>query len=134
MDGLSSNPTLTVYDILHLPIYISEWNWYYISSAISMKEVRRNPNLSWDKQGLSLNPTLTVDDILHMSIEDQMWNIHAISNRVPIIDVYTHPDLKWSRDELSRNKDIRISDLVAWQELPSSIYKRWQYPTDVVII
>ena len=99
-----------------------------------MKEVRRNPNLSWDKQGLSLNPTLTVDDILHMSIEDQMWNIHAISNRVPIIDVYTHPDLKWSRDELSRNKDIRISDLVAWQELPSSIYKRWQYPTDVVII
>ena len=54
--------------------------------------------------------------------------------RVPIIDVYTHPDLTWNRSELSMNEDIRVGDLIAWHEIVPSIYRRWQYPTDVVIV
>ena len=101
---------------------------------ISLSEVRKYPNLPWDKGGLSWNPTLTVHDIQSLHVKNGQWNWTGISDRIPIIDVYMHPNLKWNRDGLSSNKDIRVSDLIAWQEIEPSIYKRWQYPTDVVIV
>ena len=101
---------------------------------ISLSEVRKYPDLPWSKDGLSLNPTLTVDDIQSLQIKDGKWDWYTISERIPIIDVYRYPNLMWNRSGLSKNKDIRVSDLIAWQELPPSIYKRWQYPTDVVIV
>ena len=142
--GLSWNHTLTVDDIEYsfeidrewdFSSYTDEkWNWLAISSVISLSEVRKNPNLPWNKKGLSLNPTLTVHDIQSLSIKDGKWDWINIQSRVPIIDVYTHPNLTWNRGRLSANKNIRISDLIAWHEIPPSIYKRWQYPTDVVIV
>ena len=132
--GLSQNPTLTVDDIQSLQIKDGEWNWHVISRVISMEEVRENPNLPWDEIGLSLNTTLTVDTVHHLLSEvDGYWDWDVIPG-IRIIDVYTHPDLKWNRGELSWNKDIRIADLLAWHEIPPSIYKRWQYPSDVIII
>ena len=105
-----------------------------ISSVIPLVEVRKVPCLDWDKEGLSWNYDLSVDDILHLPIKDGKWNWYNISRVIPIIDVYTHPDLKWNRGELSWNKDIRVGDLIAWHEIVPSIYRRWQYPTDVIII
>ncbi len=95
-------------------------------------DVRRYPHLPWDKDGLSENPTVTIDDT--QSLPEIDWDWINIQSNVPIIDVYTHPDLKWNRGQLSLNKDIRVSDLMAWHELSPNIYKRWQYPTDVIII
>ena len=134
IEGLSLNSTLTVDDVLHLPIKNEEWDWIELSSMISLSEVRKYPDLPWSKDGLSLNPTLTVDDIQSLQIKDGKWDWNSISRVIPIVDVYTHPNLIWNRSELSLNKDIRVSDLIAWQEISPSIYKRWQYPTDVVIV
>ena len=72
--GLSQNPTLTIDDVLHLPIKDDKWNWFEISRVISMEEVRKNPNLPWDETGLSLNPTLTVDDIQSLTEIDGYWD------------------------------------------------------------
>ena len=115
-------------------MFEGEWDWFWLSRVIPLSDIRRYPNLPWNKGGLSYNPTLTVDDIESLSDIDGQWNWTEISRRVPIIDVYRYPNLKWNRDRLSRNKNIRISDLIAWHEIPPSIYKRWQYPTDVVIV
>ena len=115
-------------------MFEGNWNWLALSSVVPLVEVRRYPHLSWDKEGLSYNPTLTVDDIQSLSDIDGQWNWTEISRRVPIIDVYRYPDLTWNRSELSKNKDIRVSDLIAWQEIPPSIYRRWQYPTNVTIV
>ena len=131
-EGLSHNPTLTVDDIQSLKIKNGKWDWYEISMRMSLVDVRKNPDLPWDKDGLSQNPTLTIDDIQSLSIKDGKWDWINIQSRVPIIDVYTHPNLTWNRGRLSANKNIRISDLIAWHEIPPSIYKRWQYPTDIV--
>ena len=98
-----------------------------------MEEVRKNPDLPWDETGLSLNPTLTVDDIQSLTEIDGYWDWDVVPE-IRIIDVYTHPDLTWNRCELSMNEDIRVSDLIAWHEIVPSIYRRWQYPTDVVIV
>ena len=68
------------------------------------------------------------------SLSEIDWDWINIQSNVPIIDVYRYPDLTWNRSELSLKKDIRVSDLIAWHEIPPSIYKRWQYPTDVVIV
>ena len=115
-------------------MFEGEWDWFWLSRVIPLSDIRRYPNLPWDKEGLSENSTLTVDDIESLSDIDGQWNWTEISRRVPIIDVYTHPDLTWNRDRLSRNKNIRIGDLIAWHEIVPSIYRRWQYPTDVVIV
>ena len=101
---------------------------------ISLSEVRKYPNLPWNKRGLSWNYTLLVDDIQSLHVKNGQWDWYAISMRVPIIDVYTYSDKKWNKCGLSSNKDIRISDLIAWHEIPPSIYRRWQYPSDVVIV
>ena len=103
-----------------------------ISETMPLSEVRKNPDLPWDMRGLSLNPTLTIDDI--QSLPEIDWNWDLISCEIQIIYVYMYPDLMWNRDSLSINKNIRVSDLIAWHEIPPSIYKRWQYPTDVVIV
>ena len=95
-----------------------------ISSTILLVEVRKNTDLPWDIIALSYNSTLTVSDIQSLQIRNGKWNWDSISRVIPIVDVYTYPDLKWNRSELSLNKDIRVSDLIAWQEIPPSIYKR----------
>ena len=115
-------------------MFEGEWDWIELSRVVPLVDVRRYPDLPWNKKGLSQNPTLTIDDIQSLSEIDGQWNWHAISSKIPITYVYTHLNLMWNRDRLSRNKDIRVSDLIAWRELPPSIYKRWQYPSDVVIV
>ena len=115
-------------------MFEGKWDWTELSRVVPLVDVRRYPHLPWDKKGLSRNPTLTIDDIQSLSDIDGQWNWTEISRRVPIIDVYRYPNLKWNRDRLSRNKNIRIGDLIAWHEIVPSIYRRWQYPTDVVIV
>ena len=130
--GLWWNSTLSIDDIQSLSEIDGEWNWNAISSTISMEEVSDNVDLPWSKSGLSCNHTLTVDDI--QSLPDIEWNWDMIPCEIRIIDVYTHPDLTWNRSGLSENKNIRIGDLIAWHEIVPSIYRRWQYSTDVVIV
>ena len=48
-------------------MFEDEWNWYELSSVIPLVEVRRYPDLPWNKDGLSQNPTLTIDDIQSLS-------------------------------------------------------------------
>ena len=115
-------------------MFEGEWDWFWLSRVIPLSDIRRYPDLPWDKEGLSSNPTLTISDIQSLHIKDGQWNWIEISRRVPIIYVYMYPDLMWNRDSLSINKNIRVSDLIAWHEIPPSIYKRWQYPTDIVIV
>ena len=114
-------------------MFEGNWNWHALSRVIPLVEVRKYPNLPWDKTGLSYNPTLTVDDIQSLTEIDGYWDWDVVPE-IRIIDVYTHPDLTWNRCELSMNEDIRVSDLIAWHEIVPSIYTRWQYPTDVVIV
>ena len=110
-------------------MFEGEWDWFWLSRVIPLVDVRENPNLPWDKDGLSWNSTLSIDDIQSLQIKDGKWDWNSISRVIPIVDVYTHPNLMWNRSGLSENKDIRVSDLIAWQEIPPSIYRRWQYPT-----
>ena len=132
-EGLSENSTLTVDDIESLSEIDGDWDWYEISGRVSLSIVRDNLHLPWNG-GLSQNPTLTIDDIQSLPDIDWNWDWNGIQTRVPIIDVYTHPNLMWNRSGLSMNKNIRVSDLIAWHEITPSIYRRWQYPTDVVIV
>ena len=115
-------------------MFEGNWNWLALSSVVPLVDVRRYPDLPWDKTGLSQNPTLTVDDIQSLQIKDGKWDWNSIPRVIPIVDVYTHPNLIWNRSELSRNKDIRVGDLIVWHEIEPSIYRRWQYLTDVVIV
>ena len=115
-------------------MFEGEWDWIWLSTVVPLSDIRKYPNLPWSKSGLSHNPTLTVSDIQSLSEIKGEWDWDAISGKIPIIDVYTYSNLMWNRDGLSRNKDIRVSDLIAWHEILPSIYKRWQYPTDVVIV
>ena len=113
-------------------MFEGNWGWLALSSVIPLADIRRYPDLPWDKTGLSLNPPLTVDDI--QSLPDIEWNWDMIPCEIRIIDVYTHPDLTWNRSGLSENKDIRVGDLIAWHEIVPSIYRRWYYPSDVIIM
>ena len=145
IDALSHNPTLTVHDIQSLQIKDGEWSWSEMTNVLPSAKARENLDLSHvisdilglplDNEGLLENLSLELHDMKYL-LQDvdgwQDWN--WISSVVPIIDVYTHSNLKWNRAGLSRNKDIRVGDLMAWNEIPPSIYKRWQYPTDVVIV
>ena len=115
-------------------MFEGKWDWIELSRVVPLVDVRKYPGLPWRKEGLSSNPTLTVDDIQSLSEIDGQWDWNEISSKIPITYVYTHLNLMWNRDRLSRNKDIRVGDLIAWRELPPSIYKRWQYPSDVVIV
>ena len=115
-------------------MFEGKWDWTELSRVVPLVDVRRYPHLPWDKKGLSRNPTLTIDDIQSLSDKDGEWNWFLISSVIPIIDVYKYSNLKWNRDRLSANKDIRVGDLIAWREIVPSMYKRWQYPTDVIIM
>lgn len=63
----SVNRIITV--ILYVVLDISDirnmikghWNWNYVSSIISLSDIRKYPHLSWDRHSLSYNPTLTFD-------------------------------------------------------------------------
>ena len=48
---------------------INMWVWESISSCIDMDEVRKNPNLPWDRASLSDNPGLRISDVLHLNTE-----------------------------------------------------------------
>ena len=50
-------------------MFEGEWDWFELSSVIPLVDVRRYPDLPWDKTGLSQNPTLTIDDIEHLQSE-----------------------------------------------------------------
>ena len=144
-EGLSSNPTLTVHDIQSLQLKKGKLCWSEMTNVLPSAKARENLDLSHvisdilglplDNEGLLENLSLELHDMKYL-LQDvdgwQDWN--WISSVVPIIDVYTHSNLKWNRAGLSRNKDIRVGDLIAWHEIPPSIYKRWQYPSDVVIV
>ena len=139
--ALSYNSTLTADDAEYLQIEDRRWYLTHeddLSSTIPLSEIRESLYLTWNMDELSRNPTLTADDILYLAdvgfMEIDEWNWDDVSSVIPIIDVYMYPDLPWNRGGLSQNKNIRVSDLIAWQEISPSIYKRWQYPTDVVIV
>ena len=55
-------------------MFEGEWNWFWLSSVIPLVDVRRYPDLPWDKTGLSQNPTLTIDDIEHLQVKDGEWD------------------------------------------------------------
>ena len=97
-------------------------------------EVGENPDLSCSKTVLPENPTLSAYDIHSSPYQFVIWNWVRISSMIPITYVYMYPNMGWSRTGLSMNKNIRVSDLIAWHEIPPSIYKKWQYPTDVIIV
>ena len=124
------NSYLTIDDVLHLDIEDGEWSCFEMFAD----KVGENPDLPCSKTVLPENPTLSAYDIHSPQFQYVEWNWVMISSMIPITYVYMYPNLGWNRDGLSMNKDIRVSDLIAWHEIPPSIYKRWQYPTDVVIV
>jgi hypothetical protein len=124
------NSYLTIDDVLHLDIKNGQWSCFEMFAD----KVGENPDLPCSKTVLPENPTLSAYDIHSPQFQYVDWNWVMISSMIPITYVYMYPNLEWNRSGLSRNKDIRVSDLIAWHEIPPSIYKRWQYPTDVVIV
>ena len=120
--GLSENLTLTISDIQSLQLKKGKLCWSEMTNVLPSAKARENLSLELHDMKYLLQDVDGWQD----------WN--WISSVIPIIDVYTHPNLKWNRCGLSANKDIRVGDLIAWKELPPSIYKRWYYPSDVIIM
>ena len=82
-------------------MFEGEWDWFWLSRVIPLSDVRRYPDLPWDKEGLSYNSTLTVDDIQSLSEIDGDWDWCGISRVVSLVEVRKNPDLPWDKDGLS---------------------------------
>ena len=78
---------------------------------IPLADIRRYPDLPWDKGGLSQNPTLTIDDIQSLKIKNGKWNWNAISSRISLVDVRKNPHLPWNKVGLSLNRTLTIDDI-----------------------
>ena len=65
-------------------MFEGKWSWVNLSSVIPLVDVRKNPDLPWNKRGLSHNPTLTVDDIQSLSHKNGEWDWYEISGRVSL--------------------------------------------------
>ena len=48
-------------------MFEGKWDWTELSRVVPLVDVRRYPDLPWDKVGLSENPTLSVSDIQSLS-------------------------------------------------------------------
>jgi hypothetical protein len=65
-EGLSSNPTLTIDDVLHLslPNAIGDWNWDDIYLSIPVINVYIHPNIVWNRDKLSRNKDIRISDLI----------------------------------------------------------------------
>ena len=88
-----------------------------MSRTVSIDDVRKYPDLPWDRRYLSCNRSLSMHDILDLPLKEGEWDWYWISMDIPINDVYKYPNIKWSRDALSYNNNIKIDDLLAWKEI-----------------
>lgn len=88
-------------------------DWKYLSSHVPMHDVRRNPNLPWDREGLSCNKELTINDIdnLIMPNAGGRWNWSDISIYINIEEVRQHPNKTWNRFGLSFNETLTVDDV-----------------------
>ena len=92
-------------------MFEGNWNWHALSRVIPLVEVRKYPNLPWDKTGLSYNPTLTVDDIQSLQVKNGQWDWYEISMRIPLVEVRKNPNLPWDKTGLSQNPTLTIDDI-----------------------
>lgn len=119
-----------------------DWNWEVISEHVSMNDLRKHPDETWDRPGLSRNPNLT-PDIVWLDLETQgqafpladgSWSLLALSTKdwitIPMILALTGgrrniPTMVW--DNLTRN--LPLNQILSYPELPWNediIYEREQ--------
>ena len=92
-------------------MFEGNWNWLALSSVIPLADIRRYPDLPWDKTGLSQNPTLTVDDVQHLDIKNGYWDWFEISRVISMEEVRENPNLPWDEIGLSLNPTLTVDDV-----------------------
>ena len=98
-------------------MFEDEWDWYELSSVIPLADIRRYPDLPWDKTGLSQNPTLTMDDIQSLEFKDGNWDWYHISSTISMDKVRKNPDLPWDMRGLSQNPTLTVDDIQSLTEI-----------------
>jgi hypothetical protein len=108
-----------------------QWNWYYISKRISMKDVINNPNERWDREGLSQNINICMK-VINMDLPNAIgkWDWEYISSRISIEDIVNHPNETWSRYFLSFNMNISLE--VTRMNLPNATGEWEEYSIDIL--
>ena len=85
-----------------------DWNWYLISMYIKIEEIKKNPNLPWNRYGLSHNRYITIDDMLHLELPNAIgdWNWSNIQLHLTLDQIKDNSELQWNREILSCNTNV----------------------------
>lgn len=148
-NSLSSNPSITMIDVINNPNY--KWNDRYLSSnpnltsnfilneglsrnwyapsvssnsGITSRDIYKSTLKSlfeWDYTNLSSNPNLPIAHV-HNNIKLN-WNYHALSINASLNDIHAFHKIKWDGHGLSLNPNITFEYVMAHPKV------KWHYPT-----
>lgn len=85
-----------------------------MSRTVSIDDVRKYPDLPWDREGLSMNSTLMLYDVLYLELPNAVgdWDWRSISRCISSEQVREYPDLPWNRRYLSCNRSLTMHDIL----------------------
>lgn len=131
---LSSNPAITLFDIIQNPQY--PWKDRYLSANPNMTSsyiLNEGINRNWFIPSICSNPGITANDIFKNTLSsllkdgwdyknlsanrnlpiafvikhlDKDWNYHTISTNASMTDIITYRKIKWDGHGLSMNTNI----------------------------
>lgn len=129
---LSSNPKLTIQDIINYKH--KNWNFNLLSKnpGIKYTDILDNPKLGlWNYKYISENPNLRIQDILNFP--EKSWDMFEFSNNPSLSwsDVLNNPELNWNFTNLSSNPCVNIDIIKKYpNSFISSYFKdeqQWSY-------
>lgn len=146
---LSSNPSITMIDVINNPKY--EWNDRYLSANPNLTSnyiLNEGKDRSWFIPFVSSNPGITARDIFKSTLRTmfewdyknlsaninlpivyvndnigQEWNYHTISAAVSFNDLHTFHQIKWDGHGLSLNPNITLDYIKSRKDIS------WHYPS-----
>jgi hypothetical protein len=107
---------------------IHRWDWKEISRIISMEDVIRYPNRTWNRMYLSCNKNITID-VIRSNLPNAVgeWNWNTISGHISMEEVIKYPNERWNKMYLSNN--VNMNKYVLVMNLPNAIGK-WEWTPD----
>ena len=98
----------------------TDWEWWLISSnpIITIEDILNNPNNPWNWIGIAENPNITMSFILDNPDKPWVWSYISKNPNITMKDINNNPNEDWHWYEISKNPSITMKDINENPEKP----------------
>ncbi len=108
---LSANPNIRMHIVLENNL---NWDWRSLSSnpGITLEDIVNNPDKPWDWMYVYDNPNITLDFVLANPDKNWHWHLLSANPGITLIDIINNPDKPWDWIGVLKNPNITLDYLI----------------------